>query len=407
MWLIYKTAIDNKDTNTMIPFEEAMDITLETPIRTGTERVDFNNALYRILAEDILSDVDMPPFHKAAMDGYACRKADLDKELKVLEVLAAGDIPTAFVGPGQCSKIMTGAMVPGGADTVIMVEHTEECTPGHIRFTGEKTASNIARKAEDVRAGDRVLDQGTLILPQHTPILASVGCTSPLVSKKVRVGILSTGDELVEPHITPGPGKIRNSNGFQLIAQVRAAHCEPNYLGIIPDNEEDTDRAIGKALAENNVVILTGGVSAGDFDFVPKIMRKNGVDIRFQKVAVKPGRPTVFGTTENAAIFGLPGNPVSSFVNFEVFVKPLLFKMMGHQYLPLVLKMPLDTHYKRKKADRVEFIPAHISQEGTVVPARYHGSAHIHAMSLANGIMRIPKGTFELKKGDYTDVRPI
>lgn len=391
----------------MIPFEEALAITLETPIRKGTETVDFNDALYRVLAEDVFSDVDMPPFHKAAMDGYACRKEDLGKELKLLEVLAAGDVPSASVGPGQCSKIMTGAMVPEGADTVIMVEQTAEHTPGYIRFTGEKTAPNIARKAEDVKAGDKVLDRGTLILPQHTPILASVGCTSPLVSQKVGVGILSTGDELVEPNVTPGPGTIRNSNGFQLIAQVRAAHCEPNYMGIIPDSEEDTNRAIGKAIAENDVVILTGGVSAGDFDFVPKIMRKNGVNIRFQKVAVKPGRPTVFGTTENAAIFGLPGNPVSSFVNFEVFVKPLLLKMMGHQYQPLVLKMPLEIHYKRKKADRVEFIPVHISPAGTVMPARYHGSAHIHAISMANGIMRIPKGTLELKKGDYTDVRPI
>lgn len=391
----------------MIPFEEALAITLETPISKGTERVDFNDALYRVLAEDVFSDVDMPPFHKAAMDGYACRKEDLDQELKVLEVLAAGDVPSTSVGPGQCSKIMTGAMVPEGADTVIMVEQTAEYTPGHIRFTGEKTAPNIARKAEDIKSGDKVLDQGTLILPQHTPILASVGCTSPLVSKKVRVGILSTGDELVEPNVIPGPGAIRNSNGFQLIAQVRASHCEPNYMGIIPDNEEDTNRAIGKAIAQNDVVILTGGVSAGDFDFVPKIMRKNGVNIRFQKVAVKPGRPTVFGTTENAAIFGLPGNPVSSFVNFEVFVKPLLFKMMGHQYQPLVLKMPLEIHYKRKKADRMEFIPVHINPAGTVVPARYHGSAHIHAISMANGIMRIPKGTLELKKGDSTDVRPI
>ena len=391
----------------MIAFEEALALTLETNIRKDTEKVDFNEALYRVLAEDIHSDVDMPPFRKAAMDGYACRKEDLGKELRVLEVLAAGDIPANTIGAGECSKIMTGAMVPEGADTVIMVEHTEECAPGHIRFTGEKTAPNIAGKAEDVGAGDKVLDRGTLILPQHTAILAAVGCTEPLVFKKARVGILSTGDELVEPHTKPGPGKIRNSNGFQLIAQVRAAHCEPNYMGIIPDNEEATDRAIGKALAENDVVILTGGVSAGDFDFVPKIMRKNGVNIRFQKVAVKPGRPTVFGTTENAAIFGLPGNPVSSFVNFEVFVKPLLFQMMGHQYQPLALKMPLDIHYKRKKADRVEFIPVHISPNGKVVPARYHGSAHIHAISLANGIMCIPKGTFELQKGDYTDVRPI
>ena len=391
----------------MISFEKAMDIVLTDVRTTGTERVDFNDALYRILAEDVYSDVDMPPFNKAAVDGYACRMEDTGDEMEVLEIIAAGEIPTRKVEPGQCTKLMTGAMVPEGADTVLMVELTEETAPARIRFTGRKTAQNIAWEAEDVKKGDLVWRKGMQILPQHVAIFASVGCVNPLVARRPRVAILSTGDELVEPNQTPGPGKIRNSNGFQLIAQVKAAHCIPNYMGIIPDDEAATDRAISQALAENDMVILTGGVSMGDFDFVPKIMKENQVEILFQKVAVKPGRPTVFGRTPSSCIFGLPGNPVSSFINFDVFAKPLLYKMMGYDFQPLALNLPMGMDFTRKKADRLEWLPVNFSAEGGVVPVDYHGSAHIHAVCLAQGLMAIPQGVSEIKKGAPVHVRPF
>lgn len=392
----------------MVNFEEALQIILSDARRQGVERVDFNNALHRVLAEDIRSDVDMPPFNKAAMDGFACRRADLSDEMQVVETIAAGAIATRSVGAGQCIRIMTGAKVPDGADTVIMVEQTEEVGTERIRFTGVKTTPNIAYKAEDVQKGDVVLQKAEFIKAQHIAMLSSVGAVMPLVSKRPRVAVLSTGDELVEPAEVPGPGMIRNSNGFQLAAQVKAAHCIANYMGIIPDDKDATDRAIRKALAENDVVILSGGVSMGDFDFVPEIMKKNQVKIGFRKVAVKPGRPTVFGRTEKSAIFGLPGNPVSSFINFEVFVKPLLFEMMGHQYRPLQLQMPLAVPFRRKKADRREFLPVYIDPAtGEVTPVQYHGSAHIHAVGLAQGLMNIPAGVFELEKGVFTDVRPI
>ncbi len=391
----------------MISFEKALETVLSEVRKTGTERVNFNEALYRVLAEDVYSDIDMPPFDKAAVDGYACRMEDLDKDLEVLEVIAAGEIPSKTIKPGQCSKIMTGAMVPEGADTMLMVEHTTELRPGIVRFTGKKTARNIAYKAEDVKKGDQVWSKGMQILPQHVAIFASVGCVNPLVAKQPRVAILSTGDELVEPAQLPGLGKIRNSNGFQLIAQVKAAHCIPNYMGIIPDDEEATDQAISTALAENDMVILTGGVSMGDFDFVPQIMQKNKVDILFQKVAVKPGRPTVFGRTENSYIFGLPGNPVSSFINFEVFAKPLLYRMMGYEWKPRLLELPMGIEFQRKKSDRLEFLPVTIGENGQVVPVSYHGSAHIHAVCLADGIMSIPQGINEIKKGALVHVRPI
>lgn len=391
----------------MISFEKAMEIIMTDVRTTGSERVDFNEALYRILVEDVFSDVDMPPFNKSAVDGYACRFADLQQPLHVLEVIAAGSLPSRGIGPGECIKVMTGAMVPEGADTVIMVEDTEETEAGVIRFTSGKTATNIAWKAEDVKNGDKVLEKGLLIMPQHLAIMASVGCVNPLVARQPHVAVLSTGDELVEPYHAPRPGSIRNSNGFQLAAQVKDAHCLVSYLGIIPDNEQATQQAISHALENFDMVILSGGVSMGDFDFVPRIMKQNNVEILFRKVAVKPGRPTVFGRTHKSYIFGLPGNPVSSFINFEIFAKPLLYRMMGHNHQPGELSLPLAMDLVRKKADRMEWLPVKFSGEGSVIPVNYHGSAHIHALSLAQGLMCIPQGISEIKKGAPVHVRPI
>ncbi len=391
----------------MFTYEKALDTILATARYLGDERVDFMDSLNRVLAEDVISDVDMPPFDKAAMDGFACKREDLHKNLQVIETVAAGQVPQKTVASGQCTRIMTGAMVPEGADTVLMVEQTEMVGDEVIRFTGSKTTPNIAYKAEDVKVDDVMWRKGQPILASHIAIFSAVGCTEPLVARRPRVAILSTGDELVEPHEKPGPGMIRNSNAWQLMAQVRNVNCIPNYMGIVPDTEADTEKAITKALAENDVVLLTGGVSMGDFDFVPLVMKKNKVDIRFQKVAVKPGRPTVFGVTDKSYIFGLPGNPVSSFINFEIFVKPLLYKLMGHDYVAREIKLPMGVDYKRKKADRLEWVAVDINDEGEVVPVHYHGSAHIHAMCLSKALMPVAVDTFEISKGEIVHVRPL
>ncbi len=391
----------------MIPFEEAQNIVLENARFLGTERVVFRQSLHRVLAEDVISDIDMPPFDKAAMDGYACRRVDLDKPLEVVETIAAGEVSSQKVVEGKCVQVMTGAPTPDGADTVIMVEQTETITSGMIRFTGENTAANIAYKGEDVKKGDKVISKNTLVKPQHIAIMASVGCVKPLVAKKPKVSVLSTGDELVEPYDKPGNGQIRNSNSFQLITQVDKCFCDSIYEGIIPDDEDETNLAIGKALYENDVVILTGGVSMGEFDFVPEMMKKSGVDILFQKVAVKPGRPTVFGKTNSSYIFGLPGNPVSSFIIFEVIVKPFLFKLMGYDFKPLEIKLPMHMDYKRRKADRIAWIPVRINKQDEVLPTEYHGSAHIHAICESDGMIAMQKGVYEIKKGELVNVRPF
>jgi molybdopterin molybdotransferase len=391
----------------MIAFEDAYKTVMDAVYyEMSTERVPLKNSLYRILAKDITSDIDMPPFPKSAMDGYACRKEDIKNELEVLEIIAAGKKPEKAIEKNQCSKIMTGAMLPEGADCVIKVEDTEEVGEQKISFVAEDTKSNFVPQGDDAKVGDIVLKKGTFIRPQHIAVCAAVGYDNPRVFKKIRVGVISTGDELVEPHETPGTSQIRNTNAYQLIAQLQKINVTPLYFGIARDNEESTRKTVVKALDDCDVVLLTGGVSMGDFDFIPKIFDQLEVDIKFKAIAIQPGKPTVFGVLKNKFIFGLPGNPVSSFNIFELLVKPLVFKMMGNAYNPPQIKLPLGATYQRKKSLRRSFLPVKV-ENGKVWPIDYHGSAHIFALTEATGLISIPVGISELKEGEVVDVRQI
>lgn len=393
----------------MIPLHQAISIVLDSVIhKTHTQKVDFIQSLGRVLAANISSDLNMPPFNKTAVDGYACRMADAYQELEVVEVIPAGKAPTKVIHHGQCAKIMTGAMIPQGADCVLMVEDTKQISENRIAFTGKSVKSNICLLGEDIKKNDIALTKGTTIEPHHIAIMAAVGCTQPEVSAKPRVAILSTGDELVEPSIAPAMGQIRNSNGHQLIAQVIKAGGEPHYFGIIEDSEDATRAAIAKAIAENDMVLLTGGVSMGDFDFVPKIMAELGVKIHFDSIAVQPGKPTTFGTVNGKLIFGLPGNPVSSLFQFDLLVKPAIRKALGAaETTPSTVKLPLGSSYKRKKTERLALIPVEINDKGEVNPVNFNGSAHIFAIANANAVALIPQGVAELQKGDFVDVRPL
>jgi molybdopterin molybdotransferase len=301
---------------------------------------------------------------------------------------------------------MTGAPVPEGADCVIMVEETAEIETNRIRFNGDKSKNNISPFAEDVKVGDLVLAAGTMIAPQHIAIMAAVGCMNPKVSIRPNVAVIATGDEIVEPHLKPGISQIRNSNGYQLTVQAIKAGTEALYMGIAPDQEEETFRMLNDALKNADIVLLTGGVSMGTYDFVPKILEKAGIEILFRTISVQPGKPTVFGIKGNKRIFGLPGNPVSSFTIFEILVKPMIWKMMGitEPVHPLIL--PLGVEYQRKRSDRMQWLPVQI-REDKVYPLEYHGSAHIFALATAHAIAAIPLGITKLNAGDLIDVRPI
>lgn len=393
----------------MISLDKAIGIVRQSvSALKGEEQVALVESLNRVLAHDVVSDINMPPFRKTAVDGYACRAADLDNPLSVIEVIAAGAAPQKNIVQGTCSKIMTGAPIPNGADCVIPVEDTEILSDGTIRFTGEKPKSNICELGEDIKIGESPLSKGTLIKPQHIAIMAALGCHSPIVSVRPKVSILPTGDELVEPTVIPQGSKIRNSNGHQLIAQVASAGAIPIYHGIVADTEEATEKAIAKALTESDVVVLTGGVSMGDFDYVPRIMERLGVKILFDSIAVQPGKPTTFGVAGNKLIFGLPGNPVSSFIQFELLVKPALLMMMGCNtpYAP-IYRLPLANDYTRKRAERLGLFPVIVNSNGEVEPLEYHGSAHIFALARAHGIASIALGIKEIKKGELIDVRSI
>ena len=370
------------------------------------ERVNMTDSPGRILAEDIRSDIDMPPFNKSAVDGFAVRMADLDHDLEVIETIPAGKTPEFTISPGKCSRIMTGAMIPEESDCVIMVEETKVLDNGTIRVTKKQESRNICYQGEDIKAGDCVLSKGTLIKPQHIAVLAAAGAVNPKVSKKIHVGILSTGDELVEPEHLPSPSKIRNTNSHQLIAQVAAAGALPQYGGIAADTEISLSAMMSDSLDRNDIVLLSGGVSMGEFDFVPKAMENLDIEILFKSIAIQPGRPTVFGKRGNQFIFGLPGNPVSSFVIFEVLVKPFLLKMMGCLDEPEMLHLPLGATFERIKSERKALIPVRI-ENGLVFPVEYHGSAHINAYTHAQGIITIEIGKTKLIKGEITDVRPI
>jgi len=390
----------------MIELEVAQKLVLSLAKTMASEHTHLPVTLGRVLAEDVFADTDMPPFDKSAVDGFACRRADLDQELEMIEVIPAGYYPEMAITPGTCAKIMTGGPVPEGADTVVMVEDFIETGERKIRFSKEKTAANICYQGEDVKRGQLVLPEGTLIRPQEMAVLASVGCINPLVYKIPVIGIISTGDELVEPSEMPKLSQIRNSNATQLMAQVTRAGATPEYFGIARDSRESTRNLVSSALNKCDVVLLTGGVSMGDYDYVPGVLKELGITLLFESIAVQPGRPTIFGTGNGKYLFGLPGNPVSSFVQFEMLVKPLIFALMGHSFKPGVFTLPMGSSYQRRNTKRKSLLPV-VIRESKVYPVEYHGSAHIHAYIFADGIVAVEIGKTGLETGEWVDVRQI
>lgn len=391
----------------MISFEQAYETVMSSAFKTGTETVSFIESLNRVLAEDIASDMDMPPFNKSTVDGFACRKEDLGQNMVIVETIAAGMNPTKVVLAKQCSRIMTGAVLPEGADMVFMVEDSVILPSGEVKYTGSFTKENIAFKGEDIVNGDIVLKKGKLIRPQEVAVMASVGKTSVVVSKKPVVAVISSGDELVEPYSNPGLSQIRNSNAYQLLAQLLRAGALGKYYGIASDNKDETYELVKQAISECDIVLITGGVSMGDFDFIPGVIERAGVKILFSRVNVQPGKPTTFGIHSDALVFGLPGNPVSSFTQFELLVRPLICKMMGYELNPVEIKFPMKVSFSRRLADRQAFIPVILTTDGMVSPVEYHGSAHISALSLSDGIISLPAGIKSIDKGEIVSVRQI
>ncbi len=375
--------------------------TVQTPVDCLVSIID---APGKVLQEDIICDIPIPPFDKAAVDGYACRRDDLNKKLLLNEVIPAGTVPTKPILEGTCSKVMTGAMMPPQSDMIFRLEDAGIDDHGMVRFVGQSSKDNICYKGEDVSEGELVLKKGTVLSPADIGILASSGRLSVKVAKEVKCGIISTGSELVSPDATPVGSQIRNSNGFQIIAQVIDAGAIPVNYGIVPDSPEEIERVIRQSIAENEVTILSGGVAAGDFDFIPSLLVKAGVEILFQGVAIQPGKPMLFGVTKmGRVVFGLPGNPLAAFVQFDLLVRSWIRRSYGVDHPLKLMSFQLGFDYSRKKSEREKWELGYVTSDGTVNRVNYNGSSHHFALAVSNVIYKVAAGVGMLNTGAKVD----
>lgn len=372
-----------------------------------TEKIDLTNALHRILQEDVVADINMPPFDKSAMDGYACKMEDIGNEMEVLEVIHAGALPKFVIGKNQCSKIMTGAAVPEGADCVFMVEHSKNLDEKIVICTNSKTAKNICYCGEDYKKGEVLISKGTIIKESQIAVLAGAGYSQLIVTKQLKIALVTTGSELVEPSEIPPAGKIRNSNSSQISAQLKKIGLDVTYLGLAKDNYQKLSDLLISTFNEFDVLIFTGGASVGDFDFIPHILKEQKFNILWERTGLKPGNPMTVAHKGDKYCIGLSGNPVSSLVQFEFIAKPFLFKLLNAHHSPLRIKSEMASGFFRKKADRFAVIPVLINADGKIETINFHGSAHINSLVFANALMEVPVGISKIEKGDSVHVRPL
>jgi len=385
--------------------DEAEQILRTYSFTPKTEIVPLEEAAGRVLSDNITCPHDSPPFSKAAMDGYALRGEDAGAEaFRVIATVAAGDAPSVVLGKNECAKIMTGAVLPEGSDKIIRVEYTRE--NGDVMIpTQPEPARNIIERGSNHKRGETAMGPKRLTV-RDVGVLASYGVDRVPVAEPPSVAVIPTGTELQVPGRLLKPGQIYNSNSYQLEAQAGEAGCFCRRFDIVGDDPGSLEKTIGRAIDEYDVVLLSGGVSMGDYDYVPEMIGKNGAEIIFHGLAVKPGKPTLFAVKGDTFIFGMPGNPVSTFVIFEVFVKPFLFRMMGIEEPPVLLRGVLAETIRRKTAERVEFLPVRI-EEGKIYRLPYHGSSNLDTLAEANALLRIEQEEYECKEGTEIDVRLI
>jgi molybdopterin molybdotransferase len=368
------------------------------------------DALGLVLAEDITADRDVPPFRNSAMDGYAVRGDDVAAapvELRLVGEVAAGAFPDRAVGPGEAMRIMTGAPIPDGADTVVRVEDTDNASDV-VTITAATPKGMATRQAgEDLRKGETVLTKGTVLRAAEIGLLASVGRARIRVRKRPRVAVFSTGDEIVDLDQAMDRGQIRDSNRYTLASAIRAAGAEPWVRGIVRDSPDALRAALREAVAAD-AIVTSGGVSVGDHDHLKPVLSELGT-IDFWAIAIRPGRPLAFGEVKDGErrvpIFGLPGNTVSALVTFEIFVRPALLRMQGRQNVA----RPRTKARLTEPIDKPDFLRVfargiHDPDAGAVRLTGPQGSGILRSMSLANCLIDLPVGASRFEKGEEVDV---
>ncbi len=384
----------------MTPLEDAQAFVLESCPPLPEREVARTEALGLVLAAAIDASEVVPPFDNTAVDGYAVRSQDVAAvpvELRVVGEIAAGAAPDRPVGAGEAVRIMTGAPMPAGADAVVMVEDSERVGDDGVRLLRSVPAgASIRRAGDDVRAGDRLFDVGTTVTASVDAVLASVNARTVTVYPRARVAVLSTGDELVDDGSPLELGQIRESNKTMLAALLADAGCDVVDLGIVRDDEVELERVLRDAASHCDAIVTSGGVSMGDYDVVKAVLGRVA-DMTWMQIAIKPAKPFAFGRLDGVPIFGLPGNPVSSLVSFELLARPALRRMMGHRHLTrLNLVAVADVALDRHPDGKVHFVRVNgnFADDGRyhVRPVGAQGSHQLAATALADAMAVVPDG---------------
>jgi molybdopterin molybdotransferase len=391
---------------TSLSVGEAQACVLRHVPASGVEEVPLEGLLGRVLAEEVRANRDLPPFDVSAMDGFAVLSADLANDgavLTVIDDIKAGDRPQQTVGGGQCARIMTGAPVPPGADTVVRVEDTRSLAEDRVEIATKGVAGNHIRpRGEVMKNGDVVLTAGTEITPGVIGVLATVKCARVSVWRRPRVAILSSGDELEALDAPFDPERIPEANGYTLMAQTQALGIEPALLGIARDDPKELAHYLRQGL-DYDVLLISGGSSVGVHDHVRPTLESLGVTLHFWRVAMKPGHPVAFGTRGKHLVFALPGNPVSSMICFELFAGPAIRAFMGHLRPFRRSVMATLAHAVKHRPGRTEFVRVTLRRDanGLITAALNgaQGSGNIRSMAGADGLLIVPKNSEGLAAG--------
>ena len=396
---------------------DAQNIVLDAATTLGCEKVGLLDALGRVLGEDIIAPRANPPWNNSAMDGFAVRWEDIKKEheitkpaeLTIIEDVQAGQVATKIVGPGEAIRIMTGAPVPDGADTVVRVEYTEPSENGVRIFQPEPQGANIRLKGEDVMEGECIIPKGTQLRPGEIGMLAILAKSFVLVHQRPRIAILSTGDELADLDEKFDEHKIVNSNSYGIAAGVQEAGGIPILLGIARDTPESLKEKISQGLG-CDIIVLSGGVSMGDSDFTKVVFAELGADMHFWKLAIRPGQPLAFGKIQGTLAFGLPGNPVSSMVTFEQLVRVAMMKMGGYRNFKRPTVEAVFKEKFSKQPDRRHFLRGILAYEDgqlTVKTTGPQGSGILTSMVKANGLIDVAEEIEKVNPGDTVKVQVL